>query len=90
MEQNISNIKRLSNPLAYILSVCGFFVLLFMVIGSVYYATVAVDYQWRWFKVPKYFMYQSTITLYAEGFGEIDTIAANKEKFEHHRDHGCR
>jgi polar amino acid transport system permease protein len=82
MEQNISNIKRLSNPLAYILSVCGFFVLLFMVLGSVYYATVAVDYHWRWFKVPKYFMYQSTITLYAEGFGEIDTIAENKDKFD--------
>ncbi len=82
MEQNISNIKRLSNPLAYILSVCGFFVLLFMVLGSVYYATVAVDYHWRWFKVPKNFMYQSTITLYAEGFGEIDAIAANKNKFD--------
>lgn len=82
MEQNVSNIKRLNNPLAYILSVCGFFVLLFMVIGSVYYATVAVDYHWRWFKVPKYFMYKSTVTLYAEGFGEIDTIAANKEKVD--------
>ena len=82
MEQNVSNIKRLSNPLAYIFSVCGFFVLLFMVIGSVYYATVAVDYHWRWFKVPKYFVYKSTITLYAEGFGEIETIAEKKDKFD--------
>jgi polar amino acid transport system permease protein len=90
MEQNVSNIKRLSNPLAYILSVCGFFVLLFMVIGAVYYATVAVDYQWRWFKVPKYFIYKSTITLYAEGYGEIATIADNKGKSGYHRDNGCR
>ncbi|MDZ7666707.1 MAG: ABC transporter permease subunit [Desulfotignum sp.] len=80
MEQNISNIKRLSNPIAYFLSVCGFLVLLFMVIGAVYYATVAVDYQWRWFKVPKYFMYKSTITLYAEGYGEIDAIVDNRKK----------
>jgi len=80
MEQNISNIKRLSNPIAYVLSVCGFLVLLFMVIGAVYYATVAVDYHWRWFKVPKYFMYKSTITLYAEGYGEIDTIVDNRDK----------
>ncbi len=80
MEQNISNIKRLSNPIAYVLSVIGFLVLLFMVIGAVYFATVAVDYQWRWFKVPKYFMYKSTITLYAEGYGEIDTIVDNRDK----------
>ncbi|MCF8077363.1 MAG: ABC transporter permease subunit [Desulfotignum sp.] len=80
MEQKLSNIKRLSNPIAYFLSVIGFLVLLFMVIGAVYYATVAVDYQWRWFKVPKYFMYKSTITLYAEGYGEIDSIVDNREK----------
>jgi polar amino acid transport system permease protein len=82
MEQNVSNIKRLSNPIAYVFSVCGYAALLFLVIGSVYYATVAVDYQWRWFKVPKYFMYQQAITLYAEGYGEIDTIAANKDKVD--------
>ncbi len=82
MEQNVSNIKRLSNPIAYVFSVCGYVALLFLVIGSVYYATVAVDYQWRWFKVPKYFMYQQAITLYAEGYGEIDTIAANKDKVD--------
>ncbi len=82
MKQNISNIKRLSNPFAYVLSVCGFFVLLFMVIGSVYYATVAVDYHWRWFKVPQYFMYQPDITLYSEGFGEIESVSPNKDKFD--------
>lgn len=82
MKQNISNIKRLSNPTTYVLSVLGFFVLLFLVIGSVYFATVAVDYQWRWFKVPQYFMYQPDITVYADGFGEIKSIAPNKDKID--------
>jgi polar amino acid transport system permease protein len=82
MKQHISNIKRLSNPLRYGLSVFGFFVLLFMVIGSVYYATVAVDYHWRWFKVPQYFMYQPDITIYAEGFGEIESVLPKKDKVE--------
>jgi polar amino acid transport system permease protein len=82
MKQNISNIKRLSNPRAYFLSICGFFVILFTVIGSLYYATVAVDYHWRWFLVPKYFMYQPTITVYADGFGEIETIAPNKARVD--------
>lgn len=81
MEQKISNIKRLSNPTAYTLSVIGFFALVTLVIGSVYFATVAVDYQWRWFKVPKYFVYQPAVTLYAESDGEITGIEAKGEKF---------
>ncbi len=82
MEQKISNIKRLSNPTAYIMSVIGFFALVCLVVGAVYSATVAVDYQWRWFKVPKYFMYKPAVTIYAEGDGEIKSIAANKKKFD--------
>ncbi len=82
MEQHTSNIKRLSNPTAYTFSVLGFIALVILVFGSVYYATVAVDYQWRWFKVPKYFMYQETISLYAEADGEVDSIVANSDKFD--------
>ncbi|RLB86003.1 MAG: amino acid ABC transporter permease, partial [Deltaproteobacteria bacterium] len=82
MEQKMSNIKRLSNPTAYAFSVVGFIALMILVFGSVYYATVAVEYQWRWFKIPKYFMYQEAITLYVEADGEIESIAPNKDKFD--------
>ena len=82
MEQKMSNIKRLSNPTAYAFSVAGFIALMLLVFGSVYYATVAVEYQWRWFKIPKYFMYQEAITLYVEDSGEIDSIKPNKDKFD--------
>lgn len=78
----MSNIKRLSNPTAYAFSVAGFIALMLLVFGSVYYATVAVEYQWRWFKIPKYFMYQEAITLYVEDSGEIDSIKPNKDKFD--------
>lgn len=80
MEQKISNIKRLSNPTAYTLSVIGFFVLVALVIGAVYGATVAVEYQWRWFKVPKYFAYNPAITIYAEEDGEVQSIAPKGNK----------
>ncbi|MBU0971079.1 MAG: amino acid ABC transporter permease [Proteobacteria bacterium] len=82
MEQKKSNISRLSNPTAYAISVAGFIALTFLIIGSVYYATVAVEYQWRWFKIPQYFMYQPSITLYVEADGEIASIKPNKEKVE--------
>ncbi|WP_022665476.1 amino acid ABC transporter permease [Desulfospira joergensenii] len=82
MESNISNIKRLSNPMTYWLSVAGFIALLFIVLGSVYYATVAVEYQWRWFKIPKYFIYQEAISVYAEDSGEVAAIRANGDKFD--------
>jgi polar amino acid transport system permease protein len=74
MEFKTSNIQRLSNPTAYSFSVAGFVALMLLVIGAVYYATYAVDYQWRWFKVPKYFMYHETIKVYADGNGEVSRI----------------
>ncbi|WP_321494354.1 ABC transporter permease subunit [uncultured Desulfobacter sp.] len=74
MEKNVSNIKRLSNPTSYFLSVVGFFILVGLAVGIVYGATAAVQYQWRWFKVPQYFMYKPTVTIYAEDDGEIKSI----------------
>ena len=82
MEKKASNIKRLSNPTAYNISIAGFIALVILVFGSVYFATVTVDYQWRWFKIPKYFMYQETISIYAESDGEIETIKKNKGKVD--------
>ncbi|MBU8850267.1 MAG: ABC transporter permease subunit [Desulfobacterales bacterium] len=82
MEEKISNISRLSNPTIYNLSVAGFVALMILVVGSVYYATVTVDYQWRWFKIPKYFMHQDTITVYAENDGEVEAIKVKGEKVD--------
>ncbi len=82
MENKISNIERLSNPIIHNLSVAGFFALVILVVGAVVFATITVEYQWRWFKVPKYFIYQETISVYAENDGEIDTIRENKNKVD--------
>ncbi len=82
MEKNTSNIQRLSNPTAYFMSVVGFIVLIALVIGAVYGATVAVKYQWRWFKVPQYFVYKPAVTIYAEDDGEIQSITAKGDKVE--------
>jgi len=82
MESKISNIQRLSNPKAYSLSVTGYIVIMLMVIGAVYYATYTVDYVWRWYKVPKYFVYNETVTVYSETAGELTEIKSNGENFD--------
>jgi len=82
MESKISNIQRLSNPTAHLLSVIGFFALMLLVIGAVYYATVTVDYQWRWYKVPIYFAYKETVTIHADTNGEVKEIKAKGNKVE--------
>ncbi|MCP4022186.1 MAG: amino acid ABC transporter permease [Desulfobacteraceae bacterium] len=82
MESKISNIQRLSNPTAYFLSIAGFVAIMLFVIGTVYYATYMVEYQWRWFKIPKYFAYQETISITADVEGEVDEIKPNGEMFD--------
>jgi polar amino acid transport system permease protein len=82
MDLKTSNIQRLSNPTAYSFSVAGFIVLMLLVIGSVYYATYTVDYIWRWYKVPTYFMYNETVRIYVDSDGEVKEIKANGDKFD--------
>ncbi|THB80751.1 MAG: ABC transporter permease subunit [Desulfobacteraceae bacterium] len=82
MDSKISNIQRLSNPAAYSMSVAGFFALMILLIGAVYYATVTVEYQWRWFKIPQYFAYQETVIVYADGNGEVQEIKPNGEMMD--------
>jgi len=82
MDSKTSNIQRLSNPTAYSFSVAGFFALMLLLIGSVYYATYTVDYIWRWYKIPKYFAYIETITIYADSNGEVKEIKENGDNFD--------
>ncbi|MCP4673878.1 MAG: amino acid ABC transporter permease [Desulfobacula sp.] len=82
MDLKISNIQRLSNPKAYAFSVAGFITLMVIVIGSVWYATYAVDYIWRWYKLPTYFVYNETVRVYSESNGEVKEIKPNGDKFD--------
>ena len=82
MENNTSNTKRLSNPKAYALSITGFIILVGIAIGIVYGATAAVEYKWRWFLVPNYFIYKPAVTIYAEDDGEIQSITQKGDKVE--------
>ena len=82
MDSKISNIQRLSNPTAHSFSVVGFVALMLLLIGAVYYATYTVDYIWRWYKIPKYFMYKETVIIHADTNGEVKEIIQNGDKFD--------
>lgn len=82
MDPKISNLQRLSSPVAHSFSVGGFVALMLLIIGAVYYATYTVDYIWRWYKVPTYFAYKETVKVYADSNGEVKEIKKNGDKFD--------
>ena len=69
-----SNPKKLSNPLARLFSIAGFIAIMLFVVGIVYYSTISVDYVWRWYKIPKYFVYKETIIVYADSDAEVKEV----------------
>ena len=69
-----TNLQRFHNRTTYYLSVVGFFVIIALVIGAIYYATRQIDYVWRWYKVPQYFVYEETVEIKSEIDGDVEKI----------------
>lgn len=51
-----------------------FFVMVFVLLGGIYYATKQVDYNWRWYRVPRYFYYQDNVEITSADAGTISQI----------------
>lgn len=51
-----------------------FFLLVGMILGSLYYATLKIDYVWRWYRVPRYFITEVTDETRAEFQGDVAAI----------------
>ena len=66
---------RVSNrPPNYNLWVGVFCVFAVIAIGLFYYATQKIEYNWRWSRVPIYFVYEDTIDIVSEVEGEVESI----------------
>jgi polar amino acid transport system permease protein len=50
-----------------------------LAVGAIYYATLKVDYIWRWHRVPQYFYYEQEIEVRAEVQGEVEEITTKGE-----------
>jgi polar amino acid transport system permease protein len=58
----------------YFLGICVFIILWTGLIAGLYYATAQIDYVWRWYRIPQYFMYHDDIVVKADIQGEVTDI----------------
>ncbi len=58
----------------YYLWVGVFFLIVFGMVSTLSYATQKIDYVWRWYRIPQYFVYHDQVEILAEIDGEVDRI----------------
>lgn len=51
-----------------------FFLGVLVALSALYYATLKVDYVWRWYRIPQYFYYQEKVEVRAYTRGEVAEI----------------
>jgi polar amino acid transport system permease protein len=73
-------LKRFQKPGSFYLWAVTFFLLWVLIIIAFYFATVKIEYIWRWEKIPGYFLYKDTVAITAEIDGEVETISIEGEK----------
>jgi polar amino acid transport system permease protein len=64
------------------ISIFLFFAMILAVVGGMYFATLEVDYVWRWYRVPQYFYYKDTVETKAEIEGEVASLIPKGDQVE--------
>jgi polar amino acid transport system permease protein len=72
-------VRRVRRPQSYYIGAGIFFLMLAAVTGFIYYSTLKIDYVWRWYRVPQYFLYHETIEKRAEINGTVQRISREAE-----------
>ena len=52
-----------------------FFLSLAVLIGALYYSTIKIDYVWRWYRIPQYFVFKEKIDIKSQVDGKISGIS---------------
>ena len=63
----------------YYLGVAVFVLVVIGMTSTLYYATQKIDYVWRWYQIPQYFVYHDQVEIRAEIDGEVDRIERKGE-----------
>lgn len=75
-----TNLQRFHNKTTYYMWVGVFFLIVAAGLGLLYLATQQVDYIWRWYNVPGYFVYHDEIEVQAEVEGDVAAITEKNSK----------
>ncbi len=75
-----SILKRSKKSGSYYISVFIFILLILGIASSLYYSALKIDYVWRWFRIPQYFVYQDQVEIRAEIEGEVESILLKDKK----------
>ena len=75
-----SSINLYKNKKSYYLWILIFFLIWATFFAFMYYATIKIDYVWRWFRVPQYFYFVETIETKARVDGTVASIQKGEKE----------
>jgi polar amino acid transport system permease protein len=64
----------------YYLWVGVFFLMLFGAGFILYYSALKIDYVWRWYRIPQYFVYQEQIYVKSLVEGEVERVESQNDR----------
>ena len=67
-------LRRFKKRSSYYISIGIFMMLVIGIVSSLYYSALKIDYVWRWFRIPQYFVYQDQVEIRAQTEGVIESI----------------
>ena len=73
-------LRRFKTSGSYYMSIGIFIMLVIGIASSLYYSALKIDYVWRWFRIPQYFVYQDQVEIRAQIEGEIESILIKDNK----------
>lgn len=73
-------LRRFKTSGSYYISIGIFMMLVIGIASSLYYSALKIDYVWRWFRIPQYFVYQDQVEIRAQIEGEIESILIKDNK----------
>ncbi len=74
-----TNIKRFQSRTTYYFWVGVFVLIMLSVVGGLYWATMTINYNWRWTRVSAYLVNQAEIEVLTEVEGEVASIVTQGE-----------
>ena len=74
--------SELTKDRAYYTWATFFFIAVAGILGLLYYAAIDIDYTWRWYRIPQYFVFNDNIEILADMDGDVASITTKKDSLQ--------